>query len=304
MKKKITIRYSLFLLVFFKISLACAEQHWGDFKADQCSKMGHRQYSSILWEIPLGTSWEEACKNMPATINGKHYDKPNRCVNTNVNMWGEFDVADEQCPHWGEFKRDSCKRPGFRQYSAILWNIPPNTEWKEACSNMPATINGNHYDKPSRCVNTNANMWGEFDVEDNETCGIDESFFVSHMNMSNSGYSEQCLKDTIRTNNQYWATDGCSVPLVDDTTRKYQDVLYQSCMLHDYCYTMPPTKPNLKAFCDDVFRSAMKSQCKEDYLCRNAADTWWVAVRVGADSAFKNAQNNRATYPIESCNKP
>ncbi|MDQ8036167.1 MAG: GYF domain-containing protein [Pedobacter sp.] len=66
--------------------------------------------------------------------------------------------------YWGPFKRDGIVRPGVRQYSSILWGIPFGQSWENACANMPATINGIYFPRPSRCKNTGSNMWGEFDV--------------------------------------------------------------------------------------------------------------------------------------------
>jgi hypothetical protein len=86
----------VWLLCMGFVSTASAGQHWGDFKADQCTASGLRQYSAILWDIPWGASWEQACAHMPADINGHHFDAPARCVTT-INEWGQFDVPDPSC---------------------------------------------------------------------------------------------------------------------------------------------------------------------------------------------------------------
>ena len=80
-------------------------------------------------------------------------------------------VARGEPLHWGDFKRDHCTSPGFRQYSAILWGIPAFVSWEETCRKTPAVVQGVKFSAPSRCVNTGAAMWGEFDVSDNSTCG-------------------------------------------------------------------------------------------------------------------------------------
>lgn len=67
---------------------------WGDFQKDGQSKPGFRQYSSILWDIPWGVSWEQTCNNMPAVVRGHQFSRPTRCINNGINMWGEFDVPD------------------------------------------------------------------------------------------------------------------------------------------------------------------------------------------------------------------
>ena len=75
--------------------------------------------------------------------------------------------------HWGDFKKDQCmaSRPGFRQYSAILWDIPFGQSWEQAAANFPATVNGIYFARPTRYRNTGLNIWGEFDVPD-ATCGV------------------------------------------------------------------------------------------------------------------------------------
>ena len=134
---------------------------WGPFKKDACVDWGKRQYSSILWDIPWGQSWEKTCAKTGATIKGKHYPKPYRCVNTGGHMWGEFIVEDASCkPHWGNFKDNGCvplsRFKKKRQYSAILWDIPSGYSWEDACSRMPATVMGQHFDHPTACVKSNA----------------------------------------------------------------------------------------------------------------------------------------------------
>lgn len=136
---------------------------WGEFKKNSCVDWGKRKHSSILWDIPWGQSWENTCKKTGASINGKRYAKPDRCINTGGNMWGEFIVDDASCkPHWGEFKDDGCiaisafeKR---RQYSSILWDIPAKYSWEEACSKMTATIKNQNHENPTICIKSSATI--------------------------------------------------------------------------------------------------------------------------------------------------
>ncbi len=92
----------------------------------------------------------------------------------NDGAWLPLECHDELVPavqamvtrgamHWGPFKRDHVTKPGHRQYSAILWDIPWGQSWEDCCHAMPATINGIYFRAPDRCVNTGS-MWGEFDV--------------------------------------------------------------------------------------------------------------------------------------------
>ena len=67
---------------------------------------------------------------------------------------------------WGDFKKDTCTKPGYRQYSAILWDVPFGGSWEKACASQSATINGQNFSHPDRCKNTGTNEWGEFDVPD------------------------------------------------------------------------------------------------------------------------------------------
>ncbi len=70
---------------------------WGEFKKDDCTGYGCRQYSSVLWGIKKGESWEEACNKAQAVIRGQWFDRPTRIVNKRLNIWGEFDVIDDTC---------------------------------------------------------------------------------------------------------------------------------------------------------------------------------------------------------------
>lgn len=79
--------------------------NWGEFQKDFCRGVSPpiRQYSAILWNIPWGYSWEDACKVQPADILGYHFNNPSRCVDRDYfdtplpNIWGEFDVPDQTC---------------------------------------------------------------------------------------------------------------------------------------------------------------------------------------------------------------
>ena len=87
--------------------MAQAVPHWGNFQRDHRVREGYRQYSSVLWGIPSGQSWEASCAQMPATVRGRYFPHPTRCVNTGMNMWGEFDVPDSSCatpPSFGRFQ--------------------------------------------------------------------------------------------------------------------------------------------------------------------------------------------------------
>ena len=147
--------------------------HWGEpFQRDDCTRMGVRQYSARLWDVPADTTWEAACAAKSANVLGQSFAAPTRCVNKGAfGMWGEFDVADSSCPNWGApFQRDACRGSGLRQFSARLWDMPPGVTWEAACAGTSATVEGQFFATPTRCVNKGAfGMWGEFDVPD-ATC--------------------------------------------------------------------------------------------------------------------------------------
>ena len=68
--------------------------------------------------------------------------------------------------NWGSLKDDGCRSAGFRQFSAVLWNIPNNANWELACASAPVLDWG----APTRCVNQSGiKMWGEWDRPD-PTC--------------------------------------------------------------------------------------------------------------------------------------
>jgi len=190
-------------------SAAQAEVRWGDWKKDGCSKPGYRQYSSVLWDIPWGASWEMTCSKTGVTKNtGKKglpsgtsdRNAPARCKNTLGKMWGEIDVKDDTCAlsklapelKWGDFKKDHCMGEEVRQYSAQLLNAPDGMAWEEACAAAQGIgygdVSGSDplqkrlklKDQSSladRCkigsgLGITTGIWGEFDVEDT-TCKLD-----------------------------------------------------------------------------------------------------------------------------------
>lgn len=66
---------------------ALAGQHWGSFKDNGCVRSKgakYHVYSSVLWGIPWGASWEVACAKMPATVHGFRFGHPTACVKTGV----------------------------------------------------------------------------------------------------------------------------------------------------------------------------------------------------------------------------
>src|SRR2546425_5528074 len=81
----------------FDVPDSSCSPSWGAFKKDQCTDIGKRQYSAVLQNIPPSVPWETACVQTRATVAGQSFERPVRCKNTGLAMWGEFDVADSTC---------------------------------------------------------------------------------------------------------------------------------------------------------------------------------------------------------------
>ncbi len=87
MQRKIaaSILSSLFIV---GTSIPAVAAHWGDFRDDGIQELGNgrkvRVYQAILWGIPWGHSWEDACARQPANINGVHFDRPTACVKSSI----------------------------------------------------------------------------------------------------------------------------------------------------------------------------------------------------------------------------
>jgi hypothetical protein len=145
--------------------------HWETPQRTGCSAIDTAQYSAILWDIPAGQTWEEACATTPGPAGSAVAGRsPDRCKNTGLHMWGEWDVADQSCrPKWGPLQ-GGCIENGLERYSAILWEIPANVSWEDQCRITPAPEDTPVAGRvPTRCVNTGLNIWGEWDVA-NTSC--------------------------------------------------------------------------------------------------------------------------------------
>lgn len=71
-----------------------AQLQWGTFKDNGCvifddKGWGMRSYSSVLWGIPPGQSWEETCARTPANVGGKHFSHPTACVKADLKDTAE-----------------------------------------------------------------------------------------------------------------------------------------------------------------------------------------------------------------------
>ncbi|MCA9527047.1 MAG: hypothetical protein KC549_12215 [Myxococcales bacterium] len=87
------VRSTIAALLLIAAPHAWAGQKWGDFKDNGCVNPeyapGMRSYSAILWGIPNGYSWEQACATMPGTVGGHGFKHPAVCVNVeSLNLYG------------------------------------------------------------------------------------------------------------------------------------------------------------------------------------------------------------------------
>ena len=156
----------------FDVNDASCKPRWGALKRDACVKTGVRQYSARLWDIP-GKDWAAACRTSPVTIGGRGVPAT-RCKNLRAGgMWGEFEVPDATCPHWGKelgksgTVRAECVAVGVRKHYARLWDVPPGVDWLKACQSEPQVVAGQATPRPSSCVwKGPLGMWGEWLVKD------------------------------------------------------------------------------------------------------------------------------------------
>jgi len=74
---------------FYVRSRACsANLRWGSWKNNGCmlevKLRGFRSYSSVLWGIPKGVSWERTCARMPVRLRGHSLRRSHVCVKTHL----------------------------------------------------------------------------------------------------------------------------------------------------------------------------------------------------------------------------
>jgi hypothetical protein len=79
---------------FDRVPEPSCKPHWGDLRDDQCVPgagfSGLRQYSAILWDVPAGVSWEDACSLTGVSLNGVWHPRPAVCVQSNFSWLGSI----------------------------------------------------------------------------------------------------------------------------------------------------------------------------------------------------------------------
>ena len=156
----------------FDVNDASCKARWGELKRDACTKIGVRQYSARLWDIP-GSDWAKACRSSIATVGSRRL-APARCKNLGAGgVWGEFNVPDTSCPYWGNetgkagVERGACAAVNYRTYYARLWDLPAGVDWTNACHAEPQLVAGYQTPQPSACISKGPlGMWGEWLVKD------------------------------------------------------------------------------------------------------------------------------------------
>ena len=87
MKGKISINL-LSLFIICGTTLPAVAANWGDFRDDGIHKLDDGRYArihqAVLWNIPHGHDWIDACSRQPANINGIHFDHPTACLKSNA----------------------------------------------------------------------------------------------------------------------------------------------------------------------------------------------------------------------------
>jgi hypothetical protein len=208
------------------------------------------------------------------------------CVTSLVLAAGPAAAAE-----FGSFQADMCRGEngsgqGVRQHSAILWGIPWGYSWEQACAETSATVAGQYFSSPDRCVNfgPGINMWGEFDVVD-PSCQVDREEVENEI-ADVMGIAE------LTCDRSHWPSDGCSNPFADPVSKQYRDEFNSACVFHDYCYASPWGQTYGRAACDMRFFELMVDICHpDDVACNGAAVAFCGAVDAFGHAAYENAQN-------------
>ena|SRR5438034_3671613 len=94
--------------------------NWGSIADNGCQSDGTHKYSAIIWNVPWGQSWEAACASTPGPAGSAVAGRlPNKCVNTGLNEWGEWYLADPACHRTCPY---GCYEANVACTPPVLWN--------------------------------------------------------------------------------------------------------------------------------------------------------------------------------------
>jgi hypothetical protein len=183
--------------------------------------------------------------------------------------------------HWGgtHLKPENCCGEtfetglGLRQYSpwqeiqSVNVSVPYSN--KSNCEDSSATINGQYFSQPTRCMGM-YHYEAEFDVDD-KTCSVDHSWLFEKIGKV-IGKDFRCEPSS--------NSDGCTAGL-NPRDRPYntdhfiwKDYLNAACVVHDMCYTTPASFGITKEKCDKLLRDLRRYRCQEvaDSKCLSLSD--------------------------------
>ncbi|KNZ71982.1 hypothetical protein J132_05031 [Termitomyces sp. J132] len=171
-----------------------ARLYWGDFiGSTQCTSSGRRKYHARLLNLTPSLFAIEACKSMPAKINGMTYDTPMYCEDKVMfypllyierltifarmsqgreGVFGYWMIEnDNMCStYWDYVVRKDCSAPGSgeRRYEAKLGDFHKGGDPEVLCLSTPITFHGQFFARPLACTDRgrgdNPQYWGIWNV--------------------------------------------------------------------------------------------------------------------------------------------
>ncbi|RPD66992.1 hypothetical protein L226DRAFT_529387 [Lentinus tigrinus ALCF2SS1-7] len=129
---------------------------WSEpWKNKGCYSSGIQAYSAHLFDIPDDLNWLDVCMDMPIQIEGRWFDKPDKCERDETHVWGTWMIGEPGCAlYWDRIHYMGCSagQSGMKRYRARLMNLHKGDDWDKMCSTTPANILGVHYDRPTVCI--------------------------------------------------------------------------------------------------------------------------------------------------------
>ncbi|KUL24435.1 glycoside hydrolase family 18 protein [Streptomyces regalis] len=126
----------------------------------------------IIWELSNDV-WEDGKSIIKALYRASGNPEPEPVTNPPVPvashcLWDSVGFLGH-ASDFLQFKDDGEIRPGVRQFSARLWNIPDGEDWVTVAKRSPAVIRRQYFNRPTRIVDKGAlGLWGEFDVVESD----------------------------------------------------------------------------------------------------------------------------------------